>query len=212
MRKGDVLVPFNSLEVLPSEPVRENEASHGITALKQPSITPFSLYVPHPTPRRKKRKREANTHKISTVRIHLATIIALEDVDLGLVDEAHDLDVVRGLYELNTCQRTGGDEAGSMPGLGAPCDHGSLDVADFAPVFGGCPEAEICGRGASGQRDNASEENRPAGAKQRREQHTPSSPFMNDVWHSDFGPSVVELQMLYPSWVPRTRLVSVSTL
>ena len=87
---------------------------------------------------------DEETYKVSAVGVHFAAEVALEDVDLGLVDESDDLDVVGRLHELHASERTLGDETRPMAGLCAPGDHRPLDVANFATVFRRGPETEIC--------------------------------------------------------------------
>lgn len=87
--------------------------------------------------------RNIVTHQISTVRIHLTSIVALDHVNLRLVDETNNLDVVGGLDELHTGERAFGDETSAVSGLGAPGDHGSFDISDIVAGFGGGPEAEV---------------------------------------------------------------------
>ena len=45
------------------------------------------------------------------MRVELTTVVTVGDVDLGLVDEANNLDVRRGAHELHTRERALGDEA-----------------------------------------------------------------------------------------------------
>ena len=69
------------------------------------------------------------THAGSTVRVELATRIALRDVHLGEVADTSDLDVGRGLGEVDTLQRAVGDEASTTARLEAPRDDLGLHVA-----------------------------------------------------------------------------------
>jgi len=107
------VVPFDTLDRFSGELVRVDDASHGVTA------------------------------GISTMGVHLTSVITIDHVDLGLVDKADDLDVVGGLHELNTLQCAFGNETGAVTWLGAPGDHFTFDVADFVTRFGRCPEAEV---------------------------------------------------------------------
>jgi hypothetical protein len=90
---------------------------------------------------------EETTHRvtteISTVGVHLSSPVTLENVDLGLVDEADSLDVGLGLDPLNTGQGVGGNETRAVSGLGAPSDHDTLDVTDFLAVVRGTPDTEV---------------------------------------------------------------------
>jgi hypothetical protein len=140
-------VPFDSLEVLTRELVRKEETAHRITALTN-QTKPINQSAPSsslPTPPEKNKENEkANTHQISPMRIHLTSIIPRQNINLGLIDEPHHLDIIRRLHILHTRKRASGYKPRSMTRLGAPCDHRSFDIADFATVFCGCPEAEIC--------------------------------------------------------------------
>jgi hypothetical protein len=78
------------------------------------------------------------------MRVHLAPIVPRDHVDPRLVEEPHDLDVVRRLRELHARERARGDEPRAVPGLRAPRDHRALDVADVVAGLGGGPEAEVC--------------------------------------------------------------------
>lgn len=77
------------------------------------------------------------------MRVHLTSIITSKDVDLGLIDEADDLDVIGSLGVLNTLEGTSGDETSSVTGLGAPSDHDTFDVANFPTHLGGTPQAKV---------------------------------------------------------------------
>ena len=84
-----------------------------------------------------------HTHQVGTVRVELTTVVTVLDVDLGLVNEADDLDVGGGAHELDTGEGTLGDEAGATAGLGAPSDLLTLRVGDERVLLGGSPEAEV---------------------------------------------------------------------
>ena len=58
-------------------------------------------------------KSTEDTHEVKTVWVELAAGVAVEDVDLGLVDEADDLEVAGGLHELHAGDGALGDEAGA---------------------------------------------------------------------------------------------------
>jgi len=107
------VVPFDSLDWRAGEVIREHDASHWVTT------------------------------EIGTVGVHLTSKVVLEHVDLGLVDEANDLDVVGGLHELDARQGTRGDQTGTMARLRAISDHDPFDITDFLAHIGGTPEAEV---------------------------------------------------------------------
>jgi len=113
------VVPFNDLFVIgsaPGEVVAEEKAS----------------------------KRVATS--ISTVRVHLSSSVIRGHVDEVLLDETGDLDVVGGLHELKAGDGTGGDDTSTMAGLGAPRNHGALDVTNSLVGSRGCPQAEVVDR------------------------------------------------------------------
>ena len=73
------------------------------------------------------------------MQIHLTTKITQVQVNLGLVDEADDLDVGRCFYKLDALKSTNGDEAGASAWFGAPCDHFSFFVRDELVRVSGSP-------------------------------------------------------------------------
>ena len=77
------------------------------------------------------------------MRVELTTVVALLDVDLGLVNKADDLNVGGGAHELDTGEGTLGNEAGATASLGAPGDLLTLRVGDEGALLGGSPEAEV---------------------------------------------------------------------
>jgi hypothetical protein len=79
--------PFHDLNVRTAECVGEHDASHRVTT------------------------------EISTMGVHLATIVTSHHVNLGLVHEAHGLDIIGRLQELDTSKCAGGDEASTVSGL-----------------------------------------------------------------------------------------------
>jgi hypothetical protein len=83
------------------------------------------------------------TTLIGTVGVEFPSGIIGSDVDELLLDEASDLDVVRGLHELETSDGTLGDDTGTITGLCAPGDAFAFGVADEGTRFGGAPEAEV---------------------------------------------------------------------
>jgi hypothetical protein len=86
---------------------------------------------------------EYQTYEISTVGIHLATIVSRLNVDLRLVDESDDLNVGGSFHELYALECTSGDETGSSAGFGAPCDHLAFCVSDDRVRISGSPQAKI---------------------------------------------------------------------
>jgi hypothetical protein len=62
---------------------------------------------------------------------------------LGLVDETDDLDVVRGLHELDALESTAGDKSGAVTRLGTPRDGLVLGLADGGWSSRRTPDAEI---------------------------------------------------------------------
>ena len=81
--------------------------------------------------------------EISTVRVHLTSIVVGLEVDEGLVDEADDLDVVGGSHKLNTSESATGDEASAMAGLGTPCDGLVLGLTNGGGTIRWTPDTEI---------------------------------------------------------------------
>ena len=62
------------------------------------------------------------------MRVELTTEIAISDIDLGLIDEADDLDVVGRAHELDALEGTLWDDASNASGLGTPRDLLALRV------------------------------------------------------------------------------------
>ena len=94
------------------------------------------------------RVREDETAKgvsseISTVRVQLASRVVRLEVGLRLVDKTDDLDVIRGLHELNALESTAGDKAGAVTRFGTPCDSLVFCFADSGWTIGWSPDAEI---------------------------------------------------------------------
>jgi len=83
------------------------------------------------------------TTEISTVGVHLTTVVIRRHVEFGLVDEAHGLDVVRGLQELDTSQGASGNETGTVARLAAPGNHLAFDFTDGLSWSAGGPKTEV---------------------------------------------------------------------
>ena len=75
--------------------------------------------------------------------VELSSTVVRLNVDLGLVDEADDLEVAGGLHVLDTGKGTSGDDAGALAGLGAPGDLETLGVSDGLVGGRGSPETEV---------------------------------------------------------------------
>ena len=75
--------------------------------------------------------------------IKLSSAIVGSHVDLGLVNKANDLEIVRGLHELKTGDGTCGDDTSTTALLGAPSDLFALGVADGGIGDGRRPNAPI---------------------------------------------------------------------
>lgn len=73
---------------------------------------------------------ERVTTLVSTMGVHLSSTVILLEVDLRLVKEANNLNVVRGLHELDTGNGTRRNETSTVAGLGAVSDGLSFDAAD----------------------------------------------------------------------------------
>jgi len=84
--------------------------------------------------------------EISTVRIHLSSVVCRVDVHLCLVYEADDLDVVRCLHKLDTLQRALRDETCAMSRLSAPRNHLALRVSDEPIGIRRAPKTEVIKR------------------------------------------------------------------
>jgi hypothetical protein len=81
----------------------------------------------------------STTYEIGAVGVHLSAIVLGIDVDLGLVDEADDLNVCSGFHELYALKSAGGDETGASSGFGAPSDHLAFSVCHGLVWRGGAP-------------------------------------------------------------------------
>ena len=116
-------------------------------------------------------KRPGATHQIGTMGIELTTEIVGGQVELGLVEEGDDLEVGRGLQELDTRDGALGDKTRAAAGLCAPCDLLTLRVANGGGASGWCPHTPICG----GCRV------KPCEKKKMLVAHAPSGALMNPV-------------------------------
>ena len=77
------------------------------------------------------------------MRVHLATKVTIRHINLGLVHETHGLDIIGRRQELDTSKCAVGDEAGTVSGLCAPCNHLALDFADGLAWLTRSPEAKV---------------------------------------------------------------------
>ena len=84
---------------------------------------------------------------VRAVRVELASIVAGRDVDLGEVTLARDLDVVRGLHEVDARKGAVGNKTRPATALRAPRDLLALGVTDSTHLRRG-PEAEVGRRAA----------------------------------------------------------------
>jgi len=80
---------------------------------------------------------------ISAVGIHLASSILRVKVDVDLIDESGDLNVGRGLEELDASESSSWHHARPMAGLAAPGNGSSLGVTDSRVGNRGSPHTEI---------------------------------------------------------------------
>lgn len=119
--------------------------------------------------------------------VHFTARVVRVDVDLRLVDEPDDLHVIRRLHELNATQRARWNDARAASWLGAPRDHLTLCVSHDRVRIDRRPQAEVCTRAG---------ENKIKLAPGVEERDVPSTELMKDVWQSEVGPDVVELQIL----------------
>ena len=75
--------------------------------------------------------------------VELTSVIAILDVDLGLVDETSDQDVVGGLEVLDTLEGAGRHQTRAVTLLRAPCNFLALSVGDRGVGARGRPQAEV---------------------------------------------------------------------
>ena len=78
------------------------------------------------------------------MRVQLPSIVARLEVEKRLVEERDDLEVRGRTQELNTLDRTGGDETRAASGLRAPSDFFALSVGDGGWTGWGRPDTPIC--------------------------------------------------------------------
>lgn len=83
---------------------------------------------------------------ISTMRVHLASSVIRLDVNKGLVNPAHDLNIRRGLHELNTGERSGRDDACPPPRLGAPRHSLALCISNNSIRLRRAPDTKVVDR------------------------------------------------------------------
>jgi len=80
---------------------------------------------------------------VSTVRVHLSSTVIRVHVDQALLDPTSNLDVGRGLHELDTSKSSFGDDA-STPFVGcAPSDGGSLGSSNILIGSRRSPKTEV---------------------------------------------------------------------
>ena len=91
--------------------------------------------------------RTRYTHQVSTVRVHFTSIVVSAHVDLGLVDKTNDLDIIRGLHELNTLEGTTGNKTSAVLRLRAVSDSFAFSVSDDRVRVRRAPETEVCESG-----------------------------------------------------------------
>lgn len=77
------------------------------------------------------------------MRVEFTAIIVLGKVDLGLVDEADNLNVVGSPHELNTCKGARRDDTSSVARFGAPGNLELLRFTDGGRAGRRSPETEI---------------------------------------------------------------------
>jgi len=82
------------------------------------------------------------TVAVSTVRVKLASLVILGDVDLGKVTDASNLDIVLGLDEMDALKGTLGHDTSTTARLGAPCDLLALSITNGTNARGS-PEAKV---------------------------------------------------------------------
>ena len=82
------------------------------------------------------------TVTVGAMVVEFASLVAGGDINLGEVTLAGDLDVLRGLHEVDACESTFGHHAGAVAGLRAVGDHLAFAIADCLDS-GGSPQAEV---------------------------------------------------------------------
>jgi len=81
--------------------------------------------------------------EIGTMGVHLPSEVVGCEVGLCLVNEADDLDVIRGPHELNTLESAAGDETSAMARLCTPRDGFVLGLTDGGGAIRRGPNTEI---------------------------------------------------------------------
>lgn len=80
---------------------------------------------------------------ISTMRVELSSLVSGLHVDLGLINEAGDLNIVGSREELNTLQGTSGNNTSAMALFRAPCNFRCLGVGNQCVGGGRRPQAKV---------------------------------------------------------------------
>ena len=73
---------------------------------------------------------KSRKHTISTPVVQFTSRVPLGDVDFGEIADTGDLDVFRGLDEMDTLEGSVGDGAGATAGLGTVGDGNALGVTN----------------------------------------------------------------------------------
>ena len=82
------------------------------------------------------------TVTVGAMVVELASLVGGEDINLGEVTLAGDLDVLGGLHEVDACEGIWGHHTGAVAGLRAVSDHLAFVIAD-CPDSGRSPQAEV---------------------------------------------------------------------
>lgn len=92
-------------------------------------------------------RKDDTTHRvtteISTVRVHFTSVVVSGHVNLGLVNEANDLDVVRGFQVLNTGDGFSRNKTCPATWVCTPGNHLAFYFANSLAWFWWSPEAEV---------------------------------------------------------------------
>ena len=83
------------------------------------------------------------------MRVKLSSVIISLHVEHGLVEERDDLEVGWGTEELDTLDRTVGDETSAAAWLRAPSNFLGLGICNGRRTSSGCPDAPVCDANAS---------------------------------------------------------------
>jgi hypothetical protein len=110
---------------------RVDETTDGVT----------TLWVERSTENR--RETSSKTYAVLRARVELASVVAVLDVELGLVDETSDHPVVLRLEELGAEEGALLHDAGAVALLGAPRDLVTLGVGDGRVGGSRGPKAEV---------------------------------------------------------------------